>query len=175
MQSCAWGMALLAVWGCRARGVLEVATASESSGVDGGSEHDGGGSGSDPQRFAHFRAGCAPNDGRAVALSIDDGLSACSSGPPVSALSFLIWGQDLAGLHAGSVLKIGAGPKATTQAVRTLPSGRALLQVTEGSLVFTTYVERRHATGSYDVTYADHRTEHGTFDAVWCPGGGACG
>jgi hypothetical protein len=125
-------------------------------------------------RGGRLREACAPNDGRAVALAID-GTSVCSVVPTIPALTFLIWGHDLAGLHAGSALLIGPGPNATTQAVRTLPTSRSVLRVIKGSLVFTTFAQKARATGSYDVTYEDHTIEQGRFYAVWCPGAGGCG
>jgi hypothetical protein len=154
MQRFLRGLAVLALWTSTVRG-------------------DVGGNTVSPPQGSRLRKACAPNDGPAVSLAIN--VSSCSFVPTASALTFLIWGPDLAGLHAGTALPVGPGPNATTQAARTLPTGRGVLHATKGSLLFTTLSQNGRATGSYDLTYEDHTTEQGRFDALWCPGGGGCG
>jgi hypothetical protein len=149
----------LALPACGSRGTLEVATGSGGSATT-----------STTATTGYLQAECAPNDGPALALILDDG-AACL--PALSGFSFLISGADLTGLHPGSTLTVAPGANATTQGGRI--TGGQPVPMTGGTLTFTTLVESESASGSYDVTFTDGQSAAGTFTATWCNGLPMCG
>jgi hypothetical protein len=121
---------------------------------------------------AHAQASCAPNDGPAVAIRMDNQASCAATS--FTGLDVLIWGADLDNLHAGATFMFGASTNATTQGYRASPSAQQV-PVVSGTITFDTFTSGQSATGSYDVTYMDGSTDQASFEAVWCPGGGTCG
>jgi hypothetical protein len=146
----------LALVGCGARGVLDSGTS------------EGGATAPEP---AQMGSACGPTDGAAIEIGV--GWTTCTPSPSTPGLVFLISGADLAGLHDGSILTVTPNLSGSTQGAHF--NGTAAVDLTSGTLEFTTYIPGASATGTYDVTWPGGAGS-GSFEVIAiCPGGGHCG
>ncbi len=87
----------------------------------------------------------------------------CSTGAPTA--TFYVADPDGSSLHAGATFAVSE--TGVTSAQREgVPT---LVKAVSGTLSFTSYVDMESATGTYDVTFEDGTTAHGTFVAASCP------
>ncbi len=166
-------IAVLALAGCGARDALYVASGTGGASATGGA---GGASTTLTTSASHLLVACAPNDGPALQLFVDDTPTCPGAGEQRPEIQFFIWGPDLAGLQAGVTLHVSADLiHGYTTAGRLAVPGQPLIAATSGTLVFTTYAAGQSATGTYDITLVDGSTAQGSFSANACPGYGLCG
>ena len=120
-------------------------------------------------RTAHLLESCAPWDGAAMELVVDD-LKECSSADrPL--LSIRIWkGLPLA---AGKTYQF-TDPSQDGSASRCLGGGKKCELAKSVVLTFDTY-EEKSATGSFVLTFGDGSRVVGTFAADKCGGHPLCG
>jgi hypothetical protein len=163
---CTKTIAVLALAGCGARDALSVTS---------GSGGTGGASGAGGASAAQLMPECAPDDGAAVQIDIDDTPSCPGSGEQRPGLQLFIWGPDLEGLHDGVTLQVsGDTIYGYTTAGRLTAPNAPLVAATSGSVVFTTFAVHQGATGTYDITLVDGTTAQGSFTANACPGYSLC-
>jgi hypothetical protein len=163
-------IAMLALAGCGARAELDVVSGS------GGTSATGGASGTLGGSAAHLSTKCAPADGPALQLDIDNTSTCPWPDEQRPGLQFFIWGPDLAGLHDGVTLHVsGDLIHGYTTAGRLTAPGAPLVAATSGSIVFTTFVPNQGAMGTYDITLVDGSTAQGSFSANACLGYSLCG
>ncbi len=123
-----------------------------------------------PAHTGHADASCAPWDGAALDLTIDDGDS-CGA-PSAPSTSIHIW-QGLP-LSAGRTLVIEDASKAGSL-VRCAAVGKRCEVAKRAELTIDTYVDGVQVAGHYTATFRDGTRESARFDLKWCARRAMCG
>ncbi len=126
----------------------------------------------DGPSFSHgiMQSSCAPWDGPAVAFRLTTEPAQCKrfSEPYIS---IAIW-RGLP-IHAGQVVKLGAGSDAGS-AARCAKEGDCKL-AQSATIVFDNYQERTAAAGHYELQFKGGEILKGTFEVKWCEERVICG
>lgn len=120
--------------------------------------------------YGTMQSSCAPWDGPAIEIRLTTEPAQCKrvSEPYIS---IAIW-RDLP-IHAGQVVKLGAGSNAGSAARCTKEGDCKLAQ--SATIVLDNYQERSTAAGHYELQFKDGEILKGTFDVKWCETRGVCG
>jgi len=120
--------------------------------------------------YGTMQSSCAPWDGPAVEIRLTTEPSQCKrvSEPYVS---IAVW-RGLP-IHAGQVLKFGAGSDAGS-AARCAKEGDCKL-AQSATIVFDKYQERSGAAGQYELQFKGGEILKGTFEVKWCEERVICG
>jgi len=120
--------------------------------------------------YGTMRRSCAPWDGPAVEINLTTEPTQCKRvAEPY--ISIAIW-RGLP-IHAGQVVKLGAGSDAGSAARCTREGDCKLAQST--TINFDNYQERSSATGHYELQFKDGEILKGTFEVKWCEERVVCG
>jgi hypothetical protein len=126
----------------------------------------------DAPSFSHgiMQSSCAPWDGPAIAIRLTTEPAQCKrfTEPFVS---IAIW-RGLP-IHAGQVVKLGAGSDAGS-AARCAKEGDCKL-AQSATIVFDNYQERSAAAGHYELQFKGGEILKGTFEVKWCEERVICG
>jgi hypothetical protein len=120
--------------------------------------------------YGTIQSSCAPWDGPAVEMRLTTQPAECKrvSEPYIS---IAIW-RGLP-IHAGQIVKLGAGSDAGS-AARCAKEGDCKL-AQSATIVFDSYEVRSAATGHYEMNFKGGETLKGSFAVKWCEERVVCG
>lgn len=120
--------------------------------------------------YGTMQSSCAPWDGPAVDIRLTTEPAQCKR-ITEPFISIAVW-RGLP-IHAGQVLKFGAGSDAGSVARCEREGNCKLAQ--SATIVIDKYQERSDATGHYELEFKDGEVLKGTFEVKWCEERVVCG
>jgi hypothetical protein len=120
--------------------------------------------------YGTMQSSCAPWDGPALEIRLTKEPAQCKR-VTEPYISIAIW-RGLP-IHAGQVVKLGAGSDAGSAARCTREGNCKLTQ--SATINFDNYQERSSATGHYELQFKGGEILKGTFEVKWCEERVVCG
>jgi hypothetical protein len=120
--------------------------------------------------YGVIKRGCAPWDGKAIALTVTPKPAECETGAPY----LLIYVYDLP-IQPGKSYKMGAQPNPQTGQASLCPKSDACQNAESGEVVFDKFEEDQGASGHYKLHFKNGRDMEGPFNLKWCNNHELCG